>query len=130
MPAYVNVTDVEKRTMKKFSGGELAQVESLIDQVGVVIDAYNCNAPFANKQAVTLNVMARMISNMDASIPMGATQGSMSGLGYAQSWTISSGGANGEIYLSKTDKKLLGVSSRIGASNPFGELTRRCDYEG
>jgi hypothetical protein len=52
---------------------------------------------------------------------MGATQGSMSGLGYAQSWTISNG-ASGEIYLSKTDKQLLGHGNKIGSYSPVQEL--------
>ena len=54
-------------------------------------------------------------------IPMGATQGSMSGLGYSQSWTISNGGS-GELYLAKIDKKLLGVGDRIGSYSPIQEL--------
>ncbi len=53
---------------------------------------------------------------------MGATQGSMSGLGYSQSWTISSGGSTGELYLSKTDKSLLGTNKSIGSYSPVQEL--------
>lgn len=58
----------------------------------------------------------------DNDIPMGATQGSMSGLGYSQSWTISSGGSVGELYLSKSDKMLLGGSNAIGSHSPLEDL--------
>ena len=49
---------------------------------------------------------------------MGASQGSMSALGYSQSWTIGSGGSTGELYLAKTDKILLGMGNQIGAYSP------------
>ena len=58
---------------------------------------------------------------MDAGIPMGATQGSMSALGYSQSWTIGSGSA-GELYLGKLEKKLLGCGNSIGSYSPVEAL--------
>jgi hypothetical protein len=53
---------------------------------------------------------------------MGASQGSMSGLGYSQSWTISAGGSVGELYLGKADKQLLGYGNKIGSYSPTQEL--------
>ena len=55
------------------------------------------------------------------SFPMGATQGTATALGYSQSWTMS-GGSSGELYLSKLEKKLLGVGSRVGARSPLEDL--------
>jgi len=55
-------------------------------------------------------------------VPMGATQGSMSGLGYSQSWTIGGGGSTGELYISKADRLLLGVGNTIGSYSPVQEL--------
>ena len=55
---------------------------------------------------------------------MGAMQGSMSGLGYSQSWTMGSGGASGELYLSKTDKAILGGGNNIGSYSPIQEAYR------
>ncbi len=37
---------------------------------------------------------------------------------YSQTWTMS-GGSVGELYLSKLEKKLLGVGDRIGARSPL-----------
>ena len=53
--------------------------------------------------------------------PMGATQGTATALGYSQSWTMS-GGSTGELYLSKLEKKLLGVGSKLGAHSPLEDL--------
>lgn len=55
------------------------------------------------------------------SFPMGSTQGTATALGYSQSWTMS-GGSSGELYLSKLEKKLLGVGSRVGARSPLEDL--------
>lgn len=55
------------------------------------------------------------------SYPTGASQGSASALGYTQSWTMS-GGSVGELYLSKPEKRLLGVGNRIGARSPVEDL--------
>ena len=52
---------------------------------------------------------------------MGATQGSMSALGYAQSWTMQ-GGSSGELYLGKTDRQLRGIGNRIGAHSPLEDM--------
>ena len=52
---------------------------------------------------------------------LGATQGTATALGYSQSWTMGSG-ASGELYLSKLEKKLLGVGSRVGARSPLEDL--------
>jgi hypothetical protein len=66
-------------------------------------------------------VIRQMGDGDDAGVPIGATQGSMSGLGYSQSWTLSSG-STGEMYLSKMDKQLLGYGNKIGSYSPAQEL--------
>lgn len=67
-------------------------------------------------------VIRTLAASGDADMPIGATQGTMSALGYSQTWTISNG-ASGELYLSKLDKKLLGVSNRIGSHSPLEDMT-------
>lgn len=131
MAIYINVSDIETRLNRSFSASDRKRVELLIDQAGTLIDAYNCDANFRAKSLVSCNMVSRLLAAEDAQlqIPVGATQGSFSGLGYAQSFTFGSGTAAGEMYLTKGDKKLLGVSSRIGASNPLGELVGRCGNE-
>jgi hypothetical protein len=120
--AYATYTDVEARLGRTLSQSEQAQCTTLLDDAAVIIDTYNADAAADNKKVVSCRMVMRVMGDgTDASIPMGATQGSMSGLGYAQSWTISNG-ASGEIYLSKTDKQLLGYANKIGSYSPVQEL--------
>lgn len=120
--AYATYTDVEARLGRTLSQSEQAQCTTLLDDAAVIIDTYNADAAADNKKVVSCRMVMRVMGDgADASIPMGATQGSMSGLGYAQSWTISNG-ASGEIYLSKTDKQLLGYANKIGSYSPVQEL--------
>ena len=58
----------------------------------------------------------------DSGVPLGATQGSMSALGYSSSWTVGSSGATGELYLGKLEKQLLGMGNKIGSYSPTQEL--------
>ena len=54
-------------------------------------------------------------------VPIGATQGSKSALGYSQSWTISAGTV-GELYLGKLEKALLKSGNAIGSYSPTQAL--------
>ena len=108
------------RTM---SEAEQTICSTLLNDAAVVIDAYNANASVDAKKIVSCNMVIRKLGDgEDNGIPIGATQGSMSGLGYAQSWTMSGGGSTGELYLAKIDKKLLGVGNQIGSYSPVQEL--------
>jgi hypothetical protein len=122
MAAYATVTDVQARMTRTMSSAEQTMCATLLDDAAVLIDAWNANASADAKKIVSCNTVIRKLGDgEDSGIPIGATQGSMSGLGYAQSWTISSG-STGELYLSKTDKKFLGASNQIGSYSPVEEL--------
>lgn len=119
--AYATVTDIEARINRELSESEQTQVSTLLDDAGVYIDITNTKASDTVKKIVSCNMVIRAIDTGDSDIPLGATQGSMSALGYSQSWTVSNG-SYGELYLSKTDKKLLGLSNQIGSYSPIEEL--------
>ena len=119
--AYATVSDVQSRMTRTMDTAEQAVCAVLLDDAAVLIDAYRPSATTAAKQAVSCRVVIRALSASDG-VPMGATQGSMSGLGYSQSWTISTGGAVGELYLSKSDKQILGGGNAIGSYSPVQEL--------
>ena len=122
MAAYATVSDVQARMTRTMSTAEQTMCATLLDDAAVLIDAWNVDASADAKKIVSCNTVIRKLGDgEDSGIPIGATQGSMSGLGYAQSWTISSG-STGELYLSKTDKKLLGASNQIGSYSPVEEL--------
>lgn len=119
--AYATVQDVMARTTRSFSTDEINVITSLLDDAAVMIDAYKSTADDDAKKVVSCRMVLRALGS-DNDIPMGATQGSMSGLGYSQSWTISSGGSVGELYLSKSDKMLLGGGNAIGSHSPLEDL--------
>ncbi len=128
--AYATVEDVQARMTRELSEQEQAVATNLLDDAALMIDQYAKNADEANKKVVSCRMVIRAIGDGSMSVPVGATQGSMSGLGYSQSWTVSNGSA-GELYLSKGDKLLLGGSSKIGSYSPVEELAGgKCDDKG
>lgn len=120
--AYATVSDVQARIARTMDTDEQAICTALLDDAAVLIDAYRSSAGDDAKKVVSCRVVIRALG-VDADIPMGATQGSMSGLGYSQSWTIGTGGAVGELYLSKTDKQILGGGNQIGSHSPLEDMT-------
>lgn len=119
--AYATISDVAARLTRTLTEKEQSVGTVLLDDAAVLIDTYNANANADAKKVVSCRIVCRAIGDSDG-VPMGATQGSMSGLGYSQSWTIGSGGSVGELYLSKADKALLGVSNKIGSHSPLEDL--------
>lgn len=121
--AYATYSDVQSHMIRTMTTDEQALCTALLDDAAIIIDAYNADAADDNKKLVSVNMVKRAIGNDEqAGIPLGATQGSMSGLGYSQGWTISSGGSVGELYLSKIDKKLLGIGNKIGSYSPIEDM--------
>lgn len=123
MAAYATVDDVQARMTRTMTEDERKLCETMLDDAAVIIDAYNISAPTDAKQVVSCRVVIRAMGDgSDSGVPMGATQGSQSALGYSQSWTIGSGGGAGEMYLGKLERKLLGCGDRIGSYSPVQEL--------
>lgn len=119
--AYATVQDVMARTTRSFTAEETNVITALLEDAAILIDAYKSEAGESQKKVVSCRMVLRAMGT-DNDIPMGATQGSMSGLGYSQSWTIGTGGSVGELYLSKTDKQLLGGGNSIGSKSPLEDL--------
>lgn len=123
--SYATVEDVQARMLRALSADEEALCEVLLEDAAVLIDRVAANALADAKLVVSCRMVIRILgSAADTGVPLGATQGSASALGYTQSWTISSGGGMGELYLSKADKRLLGVSDCIGSYSPVEELVQ------
>lgn len=116
---YATVAEVEAG-FRALDTEEVLKCTALLDEAAVIIDAYNASASADAKRVVSCRMVRRAIGETDAQVvPMGATQGSASAGGYSQSWTISSGGSVGELYLSRVDKKLLGVGDRACTVSPL-----------
>lgn len=119
--AYATVSDVQARMTRTLDATEQNVCATLLEDAAAMIDAFRSSASAGAKKTVSCRMVIRAIGS-DVDVPMGATQGSMSGLGYSQSWTIGTGGSVGELYLSKTDKNLLGGSNAVGSYSPVMEL--------
>ncbi len=122
--AYATVADVQARLAWTMSEDQESTCTVLLDDAAVLIDAAALNASDEAKKIVSCRMVIRALGDGgDAGgVPMGATQGSMSALGYSQSWTIGSGGSTGELYLGKTDRQILGLGNQIGSYSPVQEL--------
>lgn len=118
--AYATVDDVQARMSRTLTTDEREIVLKLLDDSAVIIDTFNANAPEENKTIVSCRMVIRALGSGD-DIPIGATQGSKSGLGYSQSWTISAGTV-GELYLGKLEKTLLKSGNTIGSYSPTQAL--------
>lgn len=122
--AYATLQDVENRITRTLSADEETVATNLLDDAAVIIDAYNVNATAAAKLTVSCRMVIRALGDGEMSgIPLGASQGSMSGLSYAQSWTLGNGGSVGELYLSKQDRDILGRANSIGSYSPVQGMT-------
>ena len=120
---YATTTDVQERMTRSLSTRELTVCATLLDDAAAIIDAYNAEATSSIKKIVSCKMVIRAIgdSGSAAGVPVGASQGSMSALGYSQSWTMGTGSV-GEVYLSKSEKILLQCGNKIGSYSPVEEL--------
>lgn len=120
--AYATSGDVEQRMMRSMTQDERDVCEALLEDAAVIIDAFAEDASESKKLVVSCRMVMRALGDgSDTGVPLGATQGSASALGYSQSWTFSAGG-NGELYLSKLEKQLLGMGNKLGSKSPVEDL--------
>lgn len=121
MAAYATAEEVAAG-FRSLSETEESVCGALLEEAAVIIDAYNAGAKADIKKTVSCRMVRRAIGSGNAAVvPMGATQGSMSGLGYSQSWQMTDGSA-GQLYLEKLEKKLLGAGNRIGSHSPLEDF--------
>ena len=119
---YATVTDIENRIGRTLSEQEAGMCTTSLDDAAVIIDSFNASADEDTKKVVSCRMVIRTLDTT-SDIPLGASQGSMAGLGYSQSWTMGSGGGVGELYLSKLEKQMLGYGNKIGSYSPVQGIT-------
>ena len=120
--AYATVSDVQARMTTTMSETQQTVCGNLLDDAAIIIDAYNINADTDKKKLVSIRMVQRAI-NVDSDIPIGATQGSMSAMGYSSSWTMGTNTTVGELYLSKLEKEILGRSNVLGCKSVLENMT-------
>ena len=118
LPSYATVEQVEAG-FRELTTAEEAKCQALIVEAGIMIDAVAPNAAADRKCVVTCRMVRRALGGGE-DVPLGASQGTVSALGYSQTWSLGSGGASGELYIGKAERTLLGVANKIGATNPYG----------
>lgn len=120
--AYATITDIENRIVPDLDATQETICTNLLDDAAVIIDTFNADASADAKKVVSCNMVIRAMGDLDNGVPIGATQGSMSGLGYSQSFTIGSSGSVGQLYLTKIDKQLLGLGNSIVSHSPLEDF--------
>lgn len=125
--AYATVDDVQARLDYTLTESQQGVCSNLLDDAAVLIDSYKPGSSGDAKKIVSCRMVIRALGadSSPASAPIGSTQGSMSALGYSQSWTIGSSGSVGELYISKVEKHMLGAGNTIGSHSPTEDLTGR-----
>ena len=125
MAAYATVADVQARMTHAMTEQEQEICATLLEDAGVLIDTAAPQASEDAAKVVSCRMVQRAMGDLDGGnqVPMGATQGSMSALGYSQAWTFGSSGGTGELYLSKLEKQLLGLGNRIGSHSPVEDMS-------
>lgn len=127
MMTYATAEEVASG-FRELTDAEKTRCRSLLEEAAVIIDAYAADGVDDQKKIVSCRMVRRVLgdSGSNSMYPIGSSQGTATALGYSQSWTMT-GGTNGELYLSKLEKKLLMCGDRIGARSPLEEL---CDDYG
>ena len=120
--AYASVEDVQARMTRTLEDTESSVCSALLEDAAIMIDGFAPEAPDAQKLVVSCRMVIRALGDGGGStVPIGATQGQMSALGYQQSWTFSNGSI-GELYLAKQDKQILGHFGLVGSRSPVEDL--------
>lgn len=124
---YATTGNVQERCRWTLTVEETALCAVLLEDAAVIIDAYNADAPADAKKVVSCNMVLRAIGDgADGQVPIGSTQGTLSALGYSQTWSLGSGSV-GELYLSKLEKKLLGVGNKAAFYSPLEDLVEESE---
>lgn len=119
--AYATVSDVQARMTTTMSEAQQNICTNLLNDAAIIIDDFNINATSDNKKVVSIRMVQRAL-NVDSDIPLGATQGSMSAMGYSQSWTMGTNTSVGELYLNKLEKQMLGKGNKLGCKSILEDM--------
>ena len=118
--AFALVSDIEAR-WRDLSTSEESRASVLIDDASAMLNSMVTVDPSDEQQAALLKTVccSMVIRSMTATAAenYGVSQASMTAGAYTQSWTYSN--PSGDMYLTKLEKKLLGIESGyIGSIQP------------
>jgi len=128
--SYATVNDVQNRTLRKLSNDELNLAKKLLQDAAVIIDLYAPGAQADAKKIVSCRMVLRVLGDgEDTGVPVGASQGTQSALGYSQTWSFPTTGSSGELYLAKMEKQMLKKGNTIGSRSPVEDLVPEGCFE-
>lgn len=110
--AYADVSDLESR-WRDLSADEEAKAAVLLDDASAMLDSLVDVNPDDEQQAqmlkiVCCNMVQRSMSATESDL-YGVTQASMSAVGFSQSMSYSN--PTGDMYLTRYEKRLLGINA-------------------
>ena len=118
---YATVEDVSSG-FRELTIKEEMKCGYLIEEASIIVDTVASGAPANLKKVVVCRMVRRTLGDGNvAQAPIGSAQGSMSALGYSQTWSAPSGASFGELYLGKTERSILGLGRKIGMTNPYDQ---------
>jgi len=128
--AYADVEDIETRLQRTFTSSEEANVEALLDSASAVLNKLVNVIEGDTEQAdllkfVCTNMVCRAVTagSMDV---LGASQTSITAGAYTQSYSFAT--PSGDMYLTKLEKRLLGITTGyIGSIEPLIKGWYGCD---
>ena len=108
--AYADVSDLEVR-WRTLTDEEQARAEALLDDASAMLDAYITVDETDEKQLnllkiVVCNMVERAMSTGDDMY--GVTQQSMTAVGFSQQFSYAN--PTGDLYITKSEKRMLGIS--------------------
>lgn len=127
---YASIEDIESG-FRTLTTEEETACTALLEEAAIIIDSMARNAPVDAKKVVSCRMIRRVIAGMSSqSVPMGAIQGTVTAGPYSQTWNYGSGASSGELYLSKTDKLMLGIGDKLGSRSPLEQFVCDCGNGG
>ena len=111
--AYADIEDIEVRLNRTFTTSEQASVQALLDGASAVLNKLVSIDDGDTEQAALLNfvctnMVCRAISAQGLDV-LGASQASITAGAYTQSYSFST--PSGDMYLTKLEKRLLGITT-------------------
>lgn len=127
---YATLEDIESG-FRTLTTEEETACTALLEEAAIIIDSMARNAQLDAKKVVSCRMIRRVIAGMSSqSVPMGAIQGTVTAGPYSQTWNYGSGASSGELYLSKTDKLMLGIGDKLGSRSPLEQFVCDCGNGG
>lgn len=125
---YAEVSDLEARSTRPMSDDERAVASALLDDASAMLTALVGEPEDDDRLAlmtmVACNMVQRAMSSSEAGL-FGVTQSTMTAGPYTQSQTYSN--PAGDMFLTKTEKRMLGVTQ--GYIRSIRPMCRRRDHD-